>query len=129
MDGVLQFKASEPIAEPSATSYRAAPAANDPAPAHDPVTPASVLMIAAPRRRAWRLLALLAMALVALTLYELEASTLQARELNRYARALGFALDKGPSDAIVFPEHGPFDERLGYARLPGFIARLKQRAF
>ena len=85
------------------------------------------------RRRAWRivgiLVVLLGVAFVALAWFEARNSILQARELSGYARGLRYAVADGPSDAIVFPNDGPFDHRLGYARLPAFLARLAPRGF
>ncbi|BAL26647.1 transglycosylase domain-containing protein [Azoarcus sp. KH32C] len=61
--------------------------------------------------------------------YESRTSWLEAREVSRYARKLDYQLQTGPSDAIRFPEHGPFDQRLGYTLLPGFVERLLARDF
>ncbi|NMG75360.1 glycosyl transferase family 51 [Aromatoleum diolicum] len=61
--------------------------------------------------------------------FESQSSWLQAREIPRYAAKLEYTLQSGPSDAIRFPEHGPFDERLGYTRLPHFVERLGTRDF
>jgi membrane peptidoglycan carboxypeptidase len=60
---------------------------------------------------------------------ELRTSALQARHAVRLASSLDYTLAGGPSDAIRFPHHGPFDERLGYAHLPRFAARLGARGF
>lgn len=67
--------------------------------------------------------------LVAFTAEELRTSRLQSafwRDLGRDAR---FSVDAGPSDAIRFPHSGPYDERLGYRRLPEFIERLQARGY
>lgn len=61
--------------------------------------------------------------------FEAETSWLQSREIAHYAKRLDFHLDAGASDAIRFPEHGPFDERLGYTRLAQFSTRLIERDF
>ena len=87
--------------------------------------------------RPWRFLAaviviLLLVAGVAggvLLWHELNSSRLQAREIARYAARLDFARVAGPSDAIRFPPHGPFDQRLGYTELPRFAERLQARGF
>ncbi|MHB1375139.1 MAG: transglycosylase domain-containing protein [Thauera sp.] len=60
---------------------------------------------------------------------EMRTSRLQAREIARYAAGLDYALVAGPSDAIRFPSHGPFDQRLGYTELPRFAERLQARGF
>lgn len=61
--------------------------------------------------------------------HEMKTSRLQAREIARYAARLDYALVAGPSDAIRFPAHGPFDQRLGYTELPRFATRLQARGF
>ncbi|TXH37197.1 MAG: penicillin-binding protein, partial [Burkholderiaceae bacterium] len=87
--------------------------------------------------RPWRLLAAaiavaVLVAVVAgglLLWHEAGTSRLQARELARYAARLDYALLAGPSDAIRFPLHGPFDRRLGYTDLAHFAERLQARGF
>ncbi|MFU2489026.1 transglycosylase domain-containing protein [Thauera sp. WH-1] len=87
--------------------------------------------------RFWRLLAaltvvLLLVAVVAgglLISHELKTSRLQAREIARYAARLDYERVAGPSTAVVYPNHGPFDQRLGYTELPRFIERLGARGF
>jgi len=76
-----------------------------------------------------------ASALVALVLLgwglvsEARTSYLQSRLLSRWAADMTFEVRPGPSDAIRFPRWGPYDERLGYTRLPSFIASLTARHF
>ena len=88
-----------------------------------------------PRRRAWRIAALLLLAAgLVLTLgilcgYELTTSALQSRLLLRYTARLSYALGEGPSPRIVFPRSAPFDDRLGYSRLDVFQSRLEERGF
>ncbi len=60
---------------------------------------------------------------------ELRASSLQAKMLSRFARDMTFRVDDGPSPSARFPEGGPYNERLGYARLPTFVAALESRNF
>jgi len=43
--------------------------------------------------------------------------------LSRWAADMKFKVQPGPSEDIRFPKSGPYDERLGYAQLPSFIAR------
>ncbi|MBD1395962.1 transglycosylase domain-containing protein [Pontibacter sp. JH31] len=64
---------------------------------------------------------------IAAVLYEARTSRLQAREIAHYASTLTYQVDVGPSDAIVFPAHGPFDKRLGYAHLPKLVDRAQAR--
>ena len=82
----------------------------------------------------WRwLFALLLLVAVAtfvkLVLDELRTSEYQAHELARVAREAVFEVERGPSPSIRFPSTGPYDERLGYANLPDFVARLAASGF
>ncbi len=86
------------------------------------------------RRRRWRwllwfLVLLLLVISGVLLAYEMRTSKLQAREISRYAETLTYSLEPGPSSAIRYPDLGPFDQRLGYTRLPDFLARLQQQQF
>ena len=58
-------------------------------------------------------------------IYEARSSRVQAREIARYASTLTYQVDAGASDAIVFPEHGPFDKRLGYVHMPKMLDRAQ----
>jgi membrane peptidoglycan carboxypeptidase len=57
--------------------------------------------------------------------YELRTSALQSWILSRYARKMFYKVGPGPSPSIVFPKHGPFDIRAGYALIPEFQRRLE----
>lgn len=85
------------------------------------------------RRRRWRKIKLVfwvSLAVgTAVALFEFSASPLQALFLSDYAKKLTFKVEPGPSDKIHFPKRGPYDQRLGYARLPDFIPRLQQQGF
>jgi membrane peptidoglycan carboxypeptidase len=61
--------------------------------------------------------------------HEAHTSRLQAKVLTRYAAGLGYQTASGASDQLRFPTHGPFDQRLGYTEIPGFVARLEPRGF
>jgi membrane peptidoglycan carboxypeptidase len=67
--------------------------------------------------------------LVKLVLDELRTSEFQARYLSRIAREAQFAVEPGASPSVRFPSTGPYDDRLGYTRLPDFIARLSASGF
>ncbi len=78
----------------------------------------------------WLLSTIIALTLMTLMLVnEARSSRWQAQEISHYAQRLRFTLADGPSDRLIFPRHGPFDERLGYTRLPGFQKRLEERGF
>ncbi len=47
--------------------------------------------------------------------------------LRNGRRSLRYELQPGPSDGNRYPQAGPYDERLGYTRIPGFIERLTAR--
>jgi membrane peptidoglycan carboxypeptidase len=86
-------------------------------------------------RWAVRLLAGLLLAGAALLLFaivrEARSSRLQAGALSRLAAELHVDVQPGPAATIRFPgaDAGPYDQRLGYARLPAFIDRLTTRDF
>jgi membrane peptidoglycan carboxypeptidase len=86
-------------------------------------------------RCAVRLLAGLLLAGAAVLLFaivhEARSSRLQARALSQLAGELHVDVQPGPAATIRFPgpDAGPYDQRLGYARLPAFIDRLTTRDF
>src|SRR5258706_3873920 len=84
-----------------------------------------------PRARWFLLLGALALVALAVWLvaHELRTSAFQARELSRIAREARFVVEPGPSPSIRFPTGGPFDERLGYTRVPDFVAPLSAPGF
>jgi membrane peptidoglycan carboxypeptidase len=84
------------------------------------------------RRRGLFLLlfSFLAVALLGLlAALEIQTSWFQSRYFAGLARELQFRLEPGASTSIRFPRSGPYDHRLGYSELPGFIERLKARSF
>lgn len=60
---------------------------------------------------------------------EIEASTVQARLISRYAQDLQYTVGEGESESIRFPQSGPYDLRLGYARLPAFSEALRSAGY
>lgn len=61
---------------------------------------------------------------------EMQTSRLQARYFAGLGRQVSFSLQSGPSHDIRFPSPGgPYDWRLGYARLPDFESRLRARGY
>ena len=77
----------------------------------------------------WAMLLGIVAAAVWAVLLEMRTSHLEARVFTRLDRGMGFALAPGASESIRFPQAGPYDERLGYAELPGFIASLTAHRF
>jgi membrane peptidoglycan carboxypeptidase len=60
---------------------------------------------------------------------ELQGSRVQARWLTDLSAQLNFSVQPGPSEAIRFPDEGPYDLRLGYHGLPMLVERLSARGF
>src|SRR5580692_9210418 len=60
---------------------------------------------------------------------EMKSSWLESHLLAAIARRLTFSLGQGASDAIQYSSTGPYDERLGYSRLPNFMTHLKASGF
>lgn len=81
------------------------------------------------RLRIWMgLCAILLVALVALGM-ESRYSWLQSYWISEYASGLSYQVGEGASDAIRFPEAGPFNARLGYSLIPGIQSRLLQQGY
>src|SRR5262249_32913701 len=57
------------------------------------------------------------------------SSRLQARYLSEYARNLTFFVQPGPAADTKFAPGGPYDLRLGYSHLPGFLNALAARSY
>jgi membrane peptidoglycan carboxypeptidase len=100
------------------------------------MTPLRVIATLSPGARWKWLLGLTTAALLGILAYfasvEMQTSRLQARYLARLDRGVFFSLEPGPSDSIRFPNaqsSGPYDMRLGYARLPDFQKRLTERGY
>lgn len=67
---------------------------------------------------------LLSLGLVGLVAWELLSSALEARYLAKTAQKMTWQIRPGPSDRIRYPGQGPYDVRLGYSKLPDYLARL-----
>ena len=81
------------------------------------------------RPRLLRITLVVAGVLIGLTGFELRTSWFQSRLLAAIARRMTFRMGQGPSAAIRYPQAGPYDKRLGYAQLPGFLERLQAAAY
>jgi membrane peptidoglycan carboxypeptidase len=68
---------------------------------------------------------------VVVVVREARSSRLQARALSQLAAGLQFEVEPGPAETIRFPgpDAGPYDQRLGYTRLPAIIERLTTHDF
>ena len=67
---------------------------------------------------------LLLIGLVGLIAYELVSSALEAKYLAKTAQKMTWQIQPGPSKRIRYPGNGPYDIRLGYSKLPDYLARL-----
>ncbi|QCO15639.1 penicillin-binding protein [Azospirillum brasilense] len=55
---------------------------------------------------------------------EMRTSRLQARLLAGYAKDMTYTLSEGPNPAARHPTQGPYNERMGYVGLPGYLRSL-----
>jgi membrane peptidoglycan carboxypeptidase len=81
------------------------------------------------RRVRLAIFAVLCMAAGAFFRWEMRTSRLQAFVFSRVSRDIGFEIAPGPSPAIRFPGAGPYDVRLGYARLPEILPSLESAGY
>lgn len=81
------------------------------------------------RLRLWILLAVAVLALGWLIRDEMRSSFYQSQWFSRHASTLTYSLEEGVSERLRYPEFGPFNQRLGYSLLPGFIERLQDQGF
>jgi membrane peptidoglycan carboxypeptidase len=65
----------------------------------------------------------------AYAVYETRTSTLQAKVFAGMMRDVHYRMEKGASPAIRFPAESPYDARLGYSHLPGYLAKLQTRDY
>jgi membrane peptidoglycan carboxypeptidase len=89
--------------------------------------PGSKLITSRPQRSI--LLSSAVLVLAMLLGLEMQSSWLESRVLAAIAGKLTFSLGQGASDAIQYSSTGPYDERLGYSRLPNFLAQLEASGF
>ena len=88
-----------------------------------------------PKRRSRIKPALVLLLLMLLSLFawwvvqETRSSSMQARFFANLASKVSYKVEPGPSNAIRFPSDSPYDERLGYANLPDYLAKLKARDY
>jgi membrane peptidoglycan carboxypeptidase len=60
---------------------------------------------------------------------ELRTSVGQAVVLSTWADAISYSVEAGSSGRVEYPEHGPYNERLGYSNLAPMIERLTARRY
>ena len=83
------------------------------------------------RRRfaAWLIAAAVLLSVAAVLVVEARTSRLQAKLFSSFDTGLRIDVEPGPNPAMLFPDAGPYDTRLGYARLPVFLGRLDRSGF
>lgn len=77
----------------------------------------------------WAIVAVPFLLLAAAAVLEMRMSTLQALVLSRFAREISWAVEPRAGAALRAPDAGPYDSRLGYNRLPGFVERLQAAGY
>ncbi|BAN35893.1 glycosyl transferase family protein [Sulfuricella denitrificans skB26] len=79
---------------------------------------------------AFLILAFLVLVILGILIFrETESSAFQADYLSRLAKDLRWTVKSGPNPGLSIPQAGPYDERLGYSRLPAMIPRLAGQGF
>jgi len=63
------------------------------------------------------------------TFVEMRTSNLQALVLSMWSRGITWKLEPGRGTTLRAPDAGPYDNRLGYSRLPGFLDRLQSAGY
>lgn len=87
------------------------------------------------RRRIWPLILLILLCLIAIPLWLVWQETRnferQAEFFAKLAKQLTYKVEAGasPKASIRFPHDSPYDERVGYANLPDFLAKLQAKDF
>ncbi|HSY28157.1 MAG TPA: transglycosylase domain-containing protein, partial [Burkholderiaceae bacterium] len=64
-----------------------------------------------------------------LAVREMHSSEYQAEYFSNIGKGLNFKVGKGSSPAIRFPKFGPYDERLGYSKIPEYAKLLTAHDF
>ena len=78
----------------------------------------------------WTYLVLLMLFIVGLLLaLEMQTSAFQAHYFSKLSSKANFTVGEGVSSSISFPSSAPYDDRLGYSKIPGFVEKLKARGF
>lgn len=61
--------------------------------------------------------------------YECKTSFLQSYVLTKLAKRCTFELRPGKSNQTWYPDHGPYDNRLGYSKIPAITSYLTKHDF
>jgi len=77
----------------------------------------------------WRRILMISLILAGLTVVEVKTSFIEARCFTWLAGKSSFTVQPGHNTSLRFPADGPYDQRLGYARLPDFIKSLNAQGY
>jgi len=61
--------------------------------------------------------------------WELKSSWVQSQFFTSVAKKLTYGVEPGPSPGIYYPDAGPYDQKLGYSKIPRFQERLQVAGF
>lgn len=82
------------------------------------------------KRRWWPWLLIVALLLTTVLVWqEITTSFYQAKILHAYGQRLTYSLQPGPSDTVVYPSHGPYNQQRGYSLLPEWQPKLAAQGF
>jgi membrane peptidoglycan carboxypeptidase len=70
-----------------------------------------------------------AILLSALVVAEIKTSWVQSRILAALAKGLTYTVRPGPNPSLRFPQSGPYNEKLGYTRIPVFVRHLSRSGY
>jgi len=87
------------------------------------------LVIGKPKYWLMVLVAIVILLIILLALYEVRTSRMQAWYFSSVSKDLSFHTEAGPADTPLASPRGPYDLRLGYAKLPQFITNLSARGY
>lgn len=104
----------------------------EPQPTVEPAVESKTIRLPRQFRRLERwtaFLLLLTVIIIGLVEWEVRTSRLSAMFFHNFAKQLVYGLDSGENPNAFFPRHGPYDERLGYTRIPALTTRLKTQGY
>lgn len=81
------------------------------------------------RLRIWLVVGVVSLMLFCVAGFEFRYAWFQSQWISDYASRLQYQLDEGESEAIRFPQAGPFNQRLGYSLIPDLQPRLQQQGY
>jgi membrane peptidoglycan carboxypeptidase len=64
-----------------------------------------------------------------LVVQEMQTSAFQAQYFSNLSSKANFTVGAGASSAISFPPPAPYDDRLGYSKLPAYVEKLTSKDF